>query len=144
MSNEPKLPVEDPQTEQFYARALPRMLRTMLLAGVVLLAPMFWWYGWPGVAGTAAGVAVSYVNFKVLARGVEGLTDRVANRQSKEHGGVIVGRFLLRYGLVAIVAYAIFKGSSLAFRGFLWGLCVPVAAMMVEAAVEAYVAFRSK
>jgi hypothetical protein len=55
-----------------------------------------------------------------------------------------VVRFLVRYGLVAIAAHAIFKGSALAFRGFLWGLCLPVAAMMAEAVVEAWVALRRK
>jgi hypothetical protein len=48
----------------------------------------------------------------------------------------------VRYALVAAAAYVIFKSSALAFRGFLWGLCVPVAAMMIEAAVEAFAAFR--
>ncbi|HYK50214.1 MAG TPA: hypothetical protein VEU94_10860, partial [Terriglobales bacterium] len=62
----------------------------------------------------------------------------------KERGWTIVLRFLVRYGLVGIVAYAIFEGSAVAFRGFLWGLCLPVAAMMAEAGVEAYAAFRSK
>ena len=75
-------------------------------------------------------------------RGVESLADRIVNQQSQEKGRKIVLRFLVRYGLVALVAYAIFKSSALAFRGFLWGLCVPVAAMMIEAGFEAYAAFR--
>jgi len=144
MTNEqnPPAPIEGPQTEEFYARALPRMLRTMLIASVLLLVPMYYFYGWAGLIGVAAGSAVSYVNFRALARGVEGLADRIVNRQSEEKGRTIVTRFLVRYGLVGVTAYAIFRGSSLAFRGFLWGLCLPVAAMMVEAAVEAYVALR--
>ena len=56
----------------------------------------------------------------------------------------MVARFLVRYGLVGIAAYVILKSSELAFLGFLWGLCLPVAAMMAEAGVEAYVAFRRK
>lgn len=138
----PAAPAESPEVEAFYARAIPRMLRTMLVVSVLLLLPVFWCYGWAGLIGLAAGCAVSYVNFRVLARGVEALADRVVNRASREKGRVIVCRFLVRYGLVAIVAYAIFKGSALAFRGFLWGLCLPVAAMMIEAGVEAWVAFR--
>ena len=138
----PEASAASPQAESFYSRAIPRMLRTMLIVSALLLAPVFWFYGWAGVIGVAAGSAVAYVNFRALARGVEGLADRIVNQQSKERGRVIVFRFLVRYGLVAIVAYAIFKSSALAFRGFLWGLCLPVAAMMVEAGVEAYVAFR--
>jgi len=128
--------------EAIYERALPRMLRTMLVASVLLLFPIFWFYSWPGAIGVAIGSAVSYINFRVLARGVESLADRIVNRGSQEKGRKIVLRFLVRYALVAVVAYAIFRGSAFAFRGFLWGLCLPVAALMVEAGVEAYVAFR--
>jgi ATP synthase I subunit len=140
----PSNPDESPLLDSFYARAIPRMLRTMLVIGVLLLGPIYWFYGWMGAAGVAAGAAVSYINFRTLIRGVEALGDRIVNRQSKERGWTIVLRFLVRYGLVGIVAYAIFKGSAVAFRGFLWGLCLPVAAMMAEAGVEAYAAFRSK
>ena len=141
MTNPPN-PEERPQLDSFYARAIPRMLRMMLVLGVLLLGPVFWFYGWAGAIGVAAGSAVSYINFRTLIRGVEALGDRIVNGQSKERGWAIVLRFLVRYGLVGIVAYAIFKSSSLAFRGFLWGLCLPVAAMMAEAGVEAYVAFK--
>jgi hypothetical protein len=138
----PLNPDEGAQSDLFYARAIPRMLRIMLVLGVLLLCPVLWFYGWAGAIGVAAGSAVSYINFRTLIRGVEALGDRIVNRQSKERGWAIVLRFLVRYGLVGIVAYAIFKSSALAFRGFLWGLCLPVAAMMAEAGVEAYVAFR--
>jgi len=137
-------PDESPLLDSFYARAIPRMLQTMLAVGVLLLGPIYWFYGWAGALGVAAGEAVSYINFRTLISGVEALGERIVNRQSRERGWAIVLRFLVRYGLVGIIAYAILKGSALAFRGFLWGLCLPVAAMMVEAGVEAYSAFRHK
>ena len=143
MTNPPN-PDQSPPLDSFYARAIPRLLRTMLVVGALLLGPAFWFYGWAGAIGVAAGSAISYINFRTLVSGVEALGDRIVNRQSKERGWAIVLRFLVRYGLVGIAAYAIFKSSALAFRGFLWGLCLPVAAMMVEAAVEAYAAFRQK
>jgi hypothetical protein len=125
-----------------YERIIPRLLRNMVVASVLLLGPVFWCYRWAGSIGFAFGAVVSYVNFKSLTRGVEGLADRIVNRNSREKGGRIVLRFLVRYGLVGAAAYAIFKGSSVAFRGFLWGLCVPVAALMAEAAWQGYAAFR--
>lgn len=125
-----------------YERIIPRVLRNMLVASVLLMGPAFWFYGWAGSIGFAFGAAVSYVNFRSLTRGVEGLADRVVNRNSREKGGWIVFRFVVRYGLVGAAAYAIFISSALAFRGFLWGLCVPVAALMAEAAWEGYTAFR--
>ena len=116
----------------------------MLVVGVLLLGPVYWYYGWAGAIGVAAGSAVSYINFRTLVRGVEALGDRIVNQRSTERGWAVVARFLVRYGLVGIGAYAIFKSSGLAFCGFLWGLSLPVAAMMAEAGVEAYVAFRRK
>jgi hypothetical protein len=125
-----------------YERVIPRLLRNIAGVGVLLLGPALWFYGWVASIGFAFGVAVSYINFKSLTRGVEGLADRIVDRNSREKGGRIVVRFLVRYGLVAAVAYAIFRSSSLAFRGFLGGLCVPVAALMAEAVWQGYTAFR--
>jgi len=125
-----------------FERIIPRLLRNMLLVSILLLAPAFWFYRWAGSIGFAFGAAVSYVNFRSLTRGVEGLADRIVNRNSREKGGRILLRFIVRYGLVGALAYAIFKSSSVAFRGFLWGLCLPAAALMVEAAWEGYTAFR--
>lgn len=132
----------DRRLQAFNERALGRMFKTMLIVSVLLLAPAFWKYRLAGAIGFAAGAAVSCINFRALQRSVEGLADRIVNRQSREKGGRIVLRFLLRYALVGAAAYAIFRGSALAFRGFLWGLCLPVAAMMIEAAFETYAAFR--
>ena len=150
MNNEPPindvassdLTPSDLRLQSFNDRALPRMFRTMLIVSVLLLAPAFWKYRLAGATGFAAGAAISCINFRALQRSVEGLADRIVNRSSNERGGRIVLRFLLRYALVGAVAYAIFRGSASAFRGFLWGLCLPVAAMMIEAGVEAWAAFR--
>jgi hypothetical protein len=132
----------DHRLAAFSDRALSRMFRTLLIVSVLLAIPALWFYGWIGALGFGAGAFVSALNFRALQRSVEALADRIVNRHSQEKGGRIVLRFLLRYGLVAAAAYVIFMGSALAFRGFLWGLCLPVAAMMIEAALEAFVAFR--
>jgi hypothetical protein len=137
------IPPADVRLQAFNERALSRMFRTMLIVGALLVAPAFWKYRAAGAVGFAAGAAISSINFRALQRSVEALADRIVNRQSAEKGGSIVFRFLVRYALVGAVAYAIFVGSALAFRGFLWGLCLPVAAMMIEAGVEGYAAFRN-
>jgi hypothetical protein len=125
-----------------HERIMPRLLRNILVVSALLLGPAFWFYHLPGSIGFAFGAVVSYVNFRSLSRGVEALSDRIVNQNSREKGGWIVFRFVVRYGLVAAAAYAIFVSSSLAFRGFLWGLCVPVAALMAEAVWQGWAAFR--
>jgi hypothetical protein len=141
----PNEPMQDDRTRDDrtkYEHIIPRLLRNMLVFSFLLLGPAFWFYRFAGMAGFSLGSAVSYINFRLLTRGVEGLTDRVANRNSREKGGRIVFWFGVRYALVAAVAYAILKSSSQAFRGFLWGLCVPVAALMIEAVWEVCESFR--
>jgi hypothetical protein len=135
-------PPEQAQQEQFFADAISRILKFTLLIAALLLLPVCWRFGIPTTVGFAAGAAVSWVNFQSLRRGVEGLAERVAGHPSTQRGGVVVLRFVLRYLLVAACAYAIFKGSRQAFEGFLFGVCLPVAAMLVEAAYETYMVFR--
>jgi hypothetical protein len=125
-----------------FERVIPRILRNLLVVSILSLGPAFWFYHLAGSIGFAFGAVVSYVNFRSLTRGVEGLANRIVNQNSREKGGLIVFRFLVRYGLVAAAAYVIFKGSSQAFHGFLWGLCVPVAALVAEAVWQGYAVFR--
>jgi hypothetical protein len=136
------VPVDDREDTVTFERIIPRVLRNILVVSVLLLGPAFWFYRWAGTIGVAFGAAVSYVNFYSLKRGVEGLADRITNQNSREKGVWIVFRFVVRYGLVGTAAYAIFNSSTLAFHGFLWGLCAPVAALMAEAVWQGFAAFR--
>lgn len=130
------------RAEAFYSAALRRILRVLLALSFLIPPIVGWRYGWATALGFLLGGLVSWLNFKSLARGVEGLMDRITNAQSRERGGSVILRFLLRYLLVGILAYAIFRGSSQAFWGFLFALGLPVAAILGEAAYEAYGALR--
>jgi ATP synthase I subunit len=141
-SDPPQAPPASAQAEQFYSGAIRRILRILAVLAVALIAPVWLAFGAASALGFAVGAGASWLNFHSLARGVESLADRIVNAHSQERGAMVVARFLLRYVLVGIVAYAIFKGSFYAFRGFLAGLCLPVAAILSEAAYEAYAAFR--
>lgn len=132
----------DPKEEAFYSAALGRIVCTLLVITILLLPFAVWRFGVIAAAGFAAGGFVSWLNFRSLAAGVRGLADRIVNQRSTERGSVVISRFLLRYLLVGVIAYGIFKGSPVAFHGFLWGLTMPVAGMLAEAAYEAFVSFR--
>lgn len=118
------------------------MLKSILVFGIVVTPVVLWRYGLLTGLGFAIGTAVSGLNFYELVRGVRSLADRIVDVNSTERGRSIILRFVFRYLLVGVVAYAIFKGSAQAFRGFLFGLCLPVAAMLGEAGYEAYAALR--
>jgi len=136
------VPPGAPETERFFAGAVRRILKFLLVATVFLAGPVWWFFDGKLAVGFVAGALVSWLNFQSLAHGVEGIATRIVARHSRERGQVIILRFVLRYVLVAVVAYAIFKSSAEAFRGFLFGVCLPVAAMLMEAAYEGYSAFR--
>lgn len=133
---------ENVEAERFYAGAVRRILRTLLILAAILAGLVAWRYGWPSACGFVAGAGISWMNFHWLATSVDRLGERIVDASSRESGKAVVAGIVLRYLLVGITSYAIFKSSAQAFRGFLFGLCLPVLAMMGEAAHEAYVALR--
>ena len=127
-------------SELFYAGAIDRINRAIIVLGLLLTPVTGLLYGIRPCAGFFLGAALSSLNFYLLARAVHGLADRIVGSGSNEKGGTIVGRFLLRYLVIGVVVYVTFISSFGALRGLLVGLCLPVAGMMAEAAYEFYVA----
>jgi hypothetical protein len=128
--------------EAFFDQASPRIRRFLLalaIAGVGTCALLF---RWPVTAGFLAGAIVSYVNQVWLERAVDALGARITAEQSRERGGVIVFRALLRYVFIALGAYVIFNVSLAGLYGFLGGVCLPIAAVACEVAVEVFVVLR--
>jgi hypothetical protein len=116
------------------------MLRFVLIFGAAFTGVVAWRYGLVIAVGFAAGALISYLSFRSLSKAVQALAARVVEAHQPERGFSLVNGFFLRYLLAGIVAYVIFTSSSQAFRGFLFGLCTPVTAMLVEAGFEAYAA----
>jgi hypothetical protein len=118
------------------------MLRFLLILGAAFTAVAAWRFGMVTAVGFAAGTLIAYLSFRSLNKAVQALAARIVESHQPERGFSLVNGFFLRYLLAAIVAYVIFTSSSQAFRGFLFGLCTPVAAMLMEAGFEAYTALR--
>jgi hypothetical protein len=68
------------------------------------------------------------------------MADRITQSGRTESGKGIVARFLLRYVLMGLAAYAILSVSPASLYGLLAGLFLPVAAIACEAGYEVYVA----
>jgi ATP synthase I chain len=134
----------DPRVDRFLGSAVGRIRHTMLILGAIatLIAWSIW--GWKIAAGVLLGCIVSYVNFHWLERALNSLAERITAAGSKVSSTGTVFRFLLRYVFIGIGAYVIFKGSADGLYGFLGGLSLTVAAILCEAAYEAYAALRSK
>jgi len=139
----PPVPTETPTSaDRFFSAAIPRMLRFLLILGGAFTLFVTWRFGLIAGLGFAAGALIAYLSFRSLNKAVQSLASRIVDAKEPDRGFSLVRGFFLRYLLAGIVAYVIFTSSSQAFRGFLFGLCTPVAAMLMEAGWEAYAALR--
>jgi hypothetical protein len=126
--------------DALYSGALDRIRRSMIVLAVTLTLGAWALFGWRFALGMACGCAVAYLNFHWLKSGVSALADRIVQEGKPQSGMGIVLRFLLRYVLMGLAAYAILTVSPASLYGLFAGLFLPVAAIACEAAYEAYVA----
>ena len=127
-----------PASDDFYSQVLARIERIMIVLGVAAVATAWAYFGWRIGAGLGLGAAVAYFNFYWLKRVVAGLAEHITQSAPSETSRAIVRRFLLRYFLMAIVAFVILSVSRESLYGLLAGLFLPVAAILCEAAHEVY------
>lgn len=128
-------------SERLLGGAYRRM--AWLMAALTLLATpvLAVFYHWRLGAGFAGGALAAMLNFYWLKASVGGFADAVTGT-GRRSGAGLVAKFLLRYGLLALIVYVIFQSSGQVVYGFIAGLFVPVSAMMCEAAYEAWSALR--
>jgi ATP synthase I chain len=127
-------------TDDFYSSALSRIPRFMIVLAIVFGIAANLRYGWRVALGFLCGCAIAYLNFHWLKRVVNALAERIAEAGKPRSGKGIVLRFLLRYFLMGLGAYAIFTVSRASLYGLLAGLFLPVAGIACEAAYELYAA----
>ena len=128
------------EAESFYSGALARIARCMIALAVLFTAAGWLRFGWRIALGFACGCAIAYLNFRWLERVVSAIADRATQTGQAQSGAGVVFRFLLRYLLMAVAAYAIFSVSPASLNGLFAGLFLPVAGILCEACYEAYAA----
>lgn len=129
--------------EDFYRRVLRRLFLTMV-ALALLLAPAIWIrYRAAEALSFLFGGIVAIANFYWLRRTVEALGRAFESTGRKPSSTGVVARFLLRYVLIALVAYVILRGSAASLYGLIAGLSLPVAAILIEAVYETYRTLRA-
>jgi hypothetical protein len=123
----------------FYSRALERIQKFMLVIGIAALVTAWMFFGWRIGVGFMLGAAIAYLNFYWLKKVVAGLGD-FTTASGLASGRKVAHRFLLRYVLMAIVAFVILTVSRESLYGLFAGLFLPVTAMLCEAVYEGYTA----
>jgi len=139
MADKPAIP---PQAESLYSGAYARIVRFMVVLAIVATVAVLLRFGGAMGGGFVMGCAVAFLNFHWLTRVVSALADRATATGERQSSKGVVLRFLLRYFLIALAAYAIFRISRDSLYGLLAGLFLPVGAILMEAVYELYAALR--
>lgn len=134
--------IADREAASFAANVFRRIFIVMvalLIAGATLL-----WvrYGGGVALSFVIGGAISLINFYWLKRVLAAMVEAVAVQGKKRSAAGVVLRFVLRYVLIGVAAYAIFKSSAMSMYGLCAGLSLPVGAVLIEAAYAIYGALR--
>ena len=127
----------------FADRALERIERMMLVIALAGLASAAALPGWRTCLSFAVGTAIAFLNFRWLKKGVFEVSELTVQSGVPASSKRIVGRFLLRYFLMALVAFVILIASRDSLYGFFAGLSLPVAAMLCEAVYATYRVIRN-
>lgn len=130
--------LKDSAADVFYGAALVRISKFMLVLTPALSVAAWVRFGRFPALGFLLGSVIAYLNFQWLKSGVSGLADRVTNTGKAQSGQGMIARFLLRYVLLGVAAYAILTSFPASLRGLFAGLFVPVGAVVCEAVYEAY------
>lgn len=128
--------------DDFHAHALDRIRTFMIVLGVAGLFTAIPFFGWRIGLGFAVGGAVAYLNFHWLKKVVGGLAALTIQTGTPASSRGVVHRFILRYFLMAFVAFAILTVSRDSLNGLFAGLFLPVAAILCEAGYEIYKVLR--
>ena len=114
----------------------------MVALGAILSTVVWAGFGWRAGLGFLLGAVISYLNFQWLKSGVAGLADKVTATGKQQSGTGIIVRFLFRYVLLGLAAYAILTSFPASLRGLFAGLFLPVGAIACEAVYELYAIVR--
>lgn len=110
----------------------------MIVIGIAALTTGWAVFGWRIGLGLALGGGIAYLNFHWLKKVVADVADLTVQSGAPASGRGVVHRFLLRYFLMAIVAFVILTVSRESLYGLFAGLFLPVAAILCEAVYEVY------
>jgi hypothetical protein len=134
----------NPEADKFYEGAYVRIIRSMTVLAAVFTIAAEIKFAWHVAGGFLAGCGLAALNFLWIKKTVFTLATRIVEppAEGDKPARKPKMRFVLRYALLAGIAYVIFKSSILSLAGVMVGLFLPVAAILIEAGYETYAALR--
>jgi ATP synthase I chain len=117
-----------------FHRSEARISHLTLSLGVVSGLPIAILYSWRWGLGILAGAALAWLNFRWLRQGLDALTVAATAQSSEKKVHVPIATYFkaaFRYGLIALIVYAIFKYLNVPVLSMVLGLCALGAATIV-------------
>jgi len=115
-----------------------RILRTIVILALIFTNVIWYFWGRKFALGFVAGAVLSIINIRWLRFTAVGIKNAAARYGQRTSMFGMLYRVVLRWGLIAIVAYAMINSSVASVYGLLPGLFLPSAALMVEAAFQTF------
>ena len=121
--------------EEFYSAAERRI--EYLALGIGVAGTAITWFAWGGraAAGFAAGALLSWINYRWMKQGVGTLARLSVAQAGAPRAQVPVSvyfKFIGRYALLIVSAYAILRGIKPPAASLLAGFFTIIAAVLVE------------
>jgi hypothetical protein len=140
-----------PAEQRLLSGVEPRIVRLMWIVAIAGTASFLLVRGGSWAASFAVGAALSALSFQWMKTAIGALAEAFVahavsgSAQPRPPRGTtgVVARFVLRYALIGLAAYAIFRSSSLSLAAFFAGLFVAIIAILVEVAYQVYLGFRN-
>ena len=142
MSEEPASAAQRDPDAPFFAAAFQRIVRILALLLPCAAIALWFFFNHRFAVGFVIGGAIAIVNFHSLRKLVIAFADRVIASSGAQRSSGLVLRFVLRYGIIAVAGYVIFKSSAMSAYGLLVGLAIPAVGIMIEAGYELYGSWR--
>ena len=135
-----------PSDEQNLLRGVEsRIYRATLIFGTAGAVAFWIWQGADWAAGFAIGAGLSALSFHWMKGAVNKVADAILssdeNLRPRGSAGA-TSRFILRYGLIGLAGYVIFRSSVISLTAFFAGLFVSIAAVLAEIGYQIFVGFR--
>ncbi len=105
-----------------------------LLLGALAAVPVAYFNGWRWGIGIFIGSVLAWFNFRWLKQGVDALAEASTVQANQKKAVVPVATYfkaMIRYGLIALVVYVIFKYLNVPVLSMVLGLCALGAATIV-------------
>ncbi len=128
-----------------------RIARGIWVLGIAGIGVCCLWGGLQWGVGFTVGAILSALNFHWMKGAVGALADLASLQAVQEAAGEpprqpktarVVTRFVLRFALIGVAAYVIFKSPFISLGAFFAGLFLFLAAILAEILYQVYSAFR--